>query len=181
MTRDAEMAGRDFVELVLRGIAAESDSSVVRVLLRQVESALALYIAPDHRDVARRRFADRIAELMRTAEPGSDSQLQFVRSFTSTATTDEHLALVQALLDGSQTLEGLQVDTDLRWDLLHQLVARGAPVRPRSTPSWPATTRPPAGGTPLPPARLALTPPPSARPGPTWSRTTSCPTRSRPP
>ena len=125
MTRDAEMAARDFVELVTSGIASETDSSVVRVLLRQVEAALTLYVAPEHRAAARERFADSIEALMRTAAPGSDSQLQFVRSFAPAATSDAQLAVVRGLLDGTQVLEGLEVDTDLRWALLHQLVAAG--------------------------------------------------------
>ena len=125
MTRDAEMAARDFVELVTSGIASETDSSVVRVLLRQVEAALTVYVAPEHRVAARDRFADSIEALMRTAAPRSDSQLQFVRSFAAAATSDAQLAVVRALLDGAEVLEGLEVDTDLRWGLLHQLVAAG--------------------------------------------------------
>ncbi len=125
MTRDAEMAPRDFVELVLGGIAAETDSSVVRVLLRQVESALLLYVAPQHRVPARARFAAGIEALMRSASAGSDSQLQFVRAFAAGATDDAQLAVVRGLLDGEQTFDGLTVDTDLRWGLLHALVARG--------------------------------------------------------
>ena len=39
--------------------------------------------------------------------------------------TDEHLAVVRGLLDGTDLLPGLSIDTDLRWHLLHQLVAAG--------------------------------------------------------
>jgi aminopeptidase N len=59
------------------------------------------------------------------AAAGSDSQLQLVRAFAGTACTDEHLEMVQAILDGTTVLEGLTVDTDLRWHLLHHLVAAG--------------------------------------------------------
>ena len=125
MTRDAEMAARDFVELVLRGIGEETDSSVMRALLRQVETALLLYVAPEHREATRARVADRLELLLRDAAPGSDPQLQFARAFASTATTPEQLALVARLLSGEEQVEGLVIDTDLRWALLHALVARG--------------------------------------------------------
>jgi aminopeptidase N len=125
MTRDAEMAPRDYLRLVLDGVGRETDSSVIRTLLAQANSVVALYVAPDHRDEARRQLADGMEALMRAAAPGSDAQLQFVRAFASSARTPEHLSTVSGLLDGSQRLEGLAVDTDLRWHLLHSLVAAG--------------------------------------------------------
>jgi aminopeptidase N len=125
MTRDAEMAPRDYLRLVLEGVGREHDSSVIRVLLGQATSVVALYVAPSYRDEARLSVASAMDSLMRSAEGGSDAQLQFVRAFSGAARTDEHLATVAGLLDGSVTLDGLAVDTDLRWHLLHALVAAG--------------------------------------------------------
>ncbi len=125
MTRDGEMAGRDYLTLVLGGVGKETDSSVLRSLLRQAEAVAALYVAPGHREEAAGRIAAATKQLMREAEPGSDAQLQFVRAFVSSARAPEDLDLVQGLLDGTESLEGLVVDTDLRWHLLHRLVATG--------------------------------------------------------
>ena len=41
------------------------------------------------------------------------------------------LALLAGLLDGSAAIDGLAVDTELRWRLLHRLVSRGAAGRGR--------------------------------------------------
>ena len=71
------------------------------------------------------RLADGLERLMHEAEAGSDSQLQFVRAFAGAATTDDQLNHVRAMLDGSAPVDGLTIDTDLRWHLLHQLVAAG--------------------------------------------------------
>ena len=125
MTRDGELAARDYLTLVLRGLATETDSSVVRTALRQVEVAVVLYCSPQSRERERLRLADGLAALLRDATPGSDSQLQFLRSFASAAVGDEHLAAVRRVLDGEDVLEGLRIDTDLRWHLLHRLVATG--------------------------------------------------------
>ena len=125
MTRDCEMSTTDYVTLVLSGVGRESDSSVTRTLLRQVETATMLYSAPAKREAARRRLADGLLQLMRAAEPGSDSQLQLAKAFAVVACTDEHLAVVSGVLDGSVPVEGLTIDTDLRWHLLHQLAAAG--------------------------------------------------------
>jgi aminopeptidase N len=59
------------------------------------------------------------------ARPGSDFQLVYTQAFVGTATSEQDLDYIQGLLDGSRVLEGLAVDTDLRWSLLHRLVVRG--------------------------------------------------------
>jgi aminopeptidase N len=63
---------------------------------------------------------------MRTAAPGSDLQLAWTRTFAAAARTPEHIALVRGILDGTELLPGLAVDTELRWSLLWALVAVGA-------------------------------------------------------
>ena len=125
MTRDAEMSTQDYVTLVLSGVGRETDSSVVRTLLRQAETAVILYADPATRQATRRRLADGLLDLLHAAQPGSDSQLQLARAFASTADTDQQLAVARAIFDGTERLDGLGIDTDLRWHLLHQLVAAG--------------------------------------------------------
>ena len=124
-TRDGETPARDFVDLVLRNIAHETDSSVVLVLLRQLSTALDLYVAPEHREATEVAAADRLLELARAAAGGSDTQLQLVKAFAGRASTPAQLDAVVALLDGKDSLDGLSIDTDLRWELLTSLVTGG--------------------------------------------------------
>ena len=126
MTRDAELAASHYLELVLGGIRNEHDSSMVRTLLAQAQSTVLLYVAPASRGQARDRLADELEQLLREAEPGSDRQLQFLRAFAAVSRREEHHGFLRALLGGHVSLPGLQVDTDLRWHLLHRLVAAGA-------------------------------------------------------
>lgn len=123
--RDGEIPARNYVELVLQNIASESDSSVVQVLLRQLATTLTFYVAPEDRQPMTAAAADSLWELSREAAPGSDSQLQFVKAFASHAESPEQLDTVAALLSGDLTLDGLEVDSDLRWELLTALVAGG--------------------------------------------------------
>ncbi len=125
MTRDAELAGRDFVDLVLGNVAAETDSSVVLVLLRQLTTTIRLYVAPEHRDAVARSAADRLLALARQAQAGSDTQLQLVKAFAAHAVSGKHLDAVSAFLSGDEQLDGLTIDTDLRWELLSSLVVGG--------------------------------------------------------
>ncbi|MBK6762867.1 MAG: aminopeptidase N [Micrococcales bacterium] len=125
MTRDAEMSTRAFLETVASGLADETEVGMVQQVLRQADSAVALYGAPDKRDAYADRLAGLLESLARAAAPGSDHQLAYVRGLISFARTPEREALLQGLIDGTQHLDGLTVDTDLRWSLLRRLVVLG--------------------------------------------------------
>ncbi|MFD5860492.1 aminopeptidase N [Streptomyces chartreusis] len=125
MTRDAELATRDYLSLVLSGIGKESDIGVVQSLQRQVKLAIELYAVPATREALLTRWTDATLAHLRAAEPGSDHQLAWARAFAAAARTPEQLDLLDALLDGSQTIEGLAVDTELRWAFVQRLAAVG--------------------------------------------------------
>ncbi|WP_340379133.1 aminopeptidase N [Streptomyces sp. SS7] len=125
MTRDAELPTRDYLSLVLSGIGKESDIGVVQSLHRQVKLAIDLYGAPATREALLTRWTDATLAHLRTSAAGSDHQLAWARAFAATARTPEQLDLLEALLDGSQTIEGLAVDTELRWAFVERLAAVG--------------------------------------------------------
>ncbi|HSK26357.1 MAG TPA: aminopeptidase N [Jiangellales bacterium] len=125
MLRDAELATRDYVELVLGGVDRETDVGVVQTLLGTTRAAIDVYADPADRLSLSSRWASGLHQLALAAEPGSDQQLTFVRAWASAAASPEHLDEVAGLLDGSHSLPGLAVDTELRWLLLQRLVVVG--------------------------------------------------------
>lgn len=125
MTRDGELATRDYLALVLTGIGKESDIGVVQSLHRQAKLALELYAAPEWRETGLARWTAATLEHLRAAEPGSDHQVAWARAFAATARTDAQLDLLQGLLDGTETVEGLVVDTEMRWAFVGRLAAAG--------------------------------------------------------
>ena len=125
MTRDAEMRATDWVELVLRGIGTETDLTAVRSLVSRTGQAVSLYTASENRQAAQERWETGLLELVRSAPAGSDQQLAFLRGLAGTACSTEALDLLASLLDGSAQLDGLTVDTDLRWELLSGLTREG--------------------------------------------------------
>lgn len=128
--RDGETPARNYVELILQNIASESDSSVVLVLLRQLATTLAFYVKPDDQKAMEIAAADSLWELAEGAAAGSDSQLQFVKAFALHAQTGPQLDVVEKILDGTGTPDGLSVDADLRWELLTSLVVGGHKGQP---------------------------------------------------
>ncbi len=125
MTRDAETAARAFVDLILKNVGAERESTITLMLLRQLATAISLYAEPKVADALWERTADALWSLAQAAEPGSDNQLQFVKAFAGQARTPAQLDTAQALLDDKTSDKGLPIDTDLAWDLLIGLVAGG--------------------------------------------------------
>ncbi|MGW1978390.1 aminopeptidase N [Streptomyces sp. NPDC001889] len=125
MTRDGELATRDYLSLVLSGIGKESDIGVVQSLHRQVKTAIELYAAPEWRETGLNQWTEATLAHLRAAEPGSDHQLAWARAFAATARTPQQLDLLQALLDGADSIEGLAVDTELRWAFVERLAATG--------------------------------------------------------
>ena len=125
MCRDAELAARDYVELVLSGLGSITEIATLQTILRQVVAAVRRFADPHWRAEGLARLAEAFRALALNAEPGSDFQLAFAMSFTSVATSPSDLGLLSGLLDGSITIEGLDVDTDLRWLMLRRLASRG--------------------------------------------------------
>ncbi|MDQ1573608.1 MAG: aminopeptidase, partial [Actinomycetota bacterium] len=128
--RDAETKPSEFVKLVLANIATETESTVVRTTLSQLVEVTRYYVAPANRAATIERVGDALWALATSAAPGSDAQFQFVKFFANIASTSAHVDALQKLRDGSSVLEGLEVDTDLDWEILQSLVLNGAAGKP---------------------------------------------------
>jgi aminopeptidase N len=125
MTRDAEMRATDFVTLVLSNIAAETDAFGSARIPGFAASAVASLSAPANRAALRASWESGLLRLLEEAETGSDHQLTFLRALAAAAHTDPVLEVLEGLLEGDRSIDGLVVDTDLRWSLLHALARTG--------------------------------------------------------
>ncbi|MFI7702395.1 aminopeptidase N [Nonomuraea sp. NPDC049480] len=125
MTRDGEMSTRDYVKLVVSGAGTVTDITVLQTILRQARMAAQQYADPAWRAEGLALLAGELRSLFGSAEPRSDRQLAYLQAFAPVATSAEDLDLLQGILEGTTVPEGLSVDADLRWSLLHALVAGG--------------------------------------------------------
>ncbi len=121
--RDAELPAAAFVRLVLGSVGHETQSSARGLSLSRLELAIGRYLADDHRSAVSAETGDAVWALAELAPPGSDAQLQFAKAFIRSAATQAHAELLGSLLDGSLRLDGLEIDLDLRWELV---IARSA-------------------------------------------------------
>ncbi|WP_212821888.1 aminopeptidase N [Polymorphospora rubra] len=126
MVRDAELAARDYVALVLAGLPAEDDINLVTQTLRQGASTLANYADPAWAPQGWAEYARTARTALAGAPAGSGFQLAWARAFATAARSAEDLAVLRGWLDGVDVPAGLTIDTELRWALLQALVANGA-------------------------------------------------------
>jgi aminopeptidase N len=126
MVRDGELAARRYVDIVLNNVGAETDIGVVGDLIGRIAGAIEVYGDPSNRDASWLKAAARLRELVDGAEKGSDFQLAYTRGFIGAATSEQDLAFVRGLLDGTQSIDGVEIDTDLRWGIVTTLASAGA-------------------------------------------------------
>ncbi|WP_232664356.1 aminopeptidase N [Pseudonocardia sp. TRM90224] len=134
MTREAELKARDFVSLVAGGFGKETEVGVVQRLLLQAQTAMASYA--DEQWAAERGWpllTDALRFRLDTAPAGSDAQLTVVNALANGVLSQQLLDRIRGWLIDVDVPEGLVVDTDLRWRLLHALVAHGAAGEPEIT------------------------------------------------
>jgi aminopeptidase N len=126
MLRDGELAARDYVRLVTRGLPAESDINLVTATINQARSALAFYADPAWAPEGWQRLARSAERALERAEPCSGFQLAWARAYAAAARDGADLAVLAAWLRGEHAPAGMDIQSDLRWSLLHSLVAGGA-------------------------------------------------------
>ncbi|GAA2918108.1 aminopeptidase N [Streptomyces mexicanus] len=125
LTRDALLPARAFIDLVLRFAGRETDIGVLQMLHAWAQSALVHYVAPAWRETGGRALAEGALAELRQAEPGSEHQLAWARFFASVASAPADLDLLKGLLEGTEEIDGLDVDQELRWAFLEPLAAHG--------------------------------------------------------
>jgi aminopeptidase N len=125
MTRDAELSTTDYLNMILSADLGSIEIGVAQQLLLQARSAIEQFGNPANRAANRDGLANLLIEALAKTEPGSDHQLAFVKNIVGIARTKDHISLIEGWLDGSAKPAGLEVDTDLRWQLVARLVALG--------------------------------------------------------
>ncbi|MEU0388340.1 aminopeptidase N [Streptomyces chartreusis] len=125
MTRDALLPATDFVDLVLRFAGRESQIGVLQMLHGWAEAAVTHYTAPARRETSARLLAEGARRELYAAGPGSEHQLAWARFFARTATAEADFELLGDLLAGTASVEGLDLDQELRWVFLEPLAAHG--------------------------------------------------------
>jgi aminopeptidase N len=125
MVQQGELSVPAFVTILAGGMGREPGVSLLQTLHMTAARLMAVMADPAWVPAGKQQLAAAALPLLHAAEPGSDHQLAWMQLLAWTAITPEQLDLLAGLLDGSTEIEGLTVDTELRWALLRRLAATG--------------------------------------------------------
>src|SRR3984957_1260527 len=125
MVNHAELSVPAFVQILVAGMGSEPAVSVLQSLHMTASRLMSVTADPGWLPEGKKQLATAALALLRAAEPGSDHQLAWMQLLSWTAVTPEQVDFVSGLLDGSVTVPGLTVDTELRWAFLRRLAVLG--------------------------------------------------------
>jgi aminopeptidase N len=125
MVQRAELSVPAFVRILVGGMSKEPAVSVLQILHMTAARLMAVTADPRWLPAGKQQLADAALDLLQSAEPGSDHQLAWMQLLGWTAATPAQLDFLAGILAGNVVVDGLAVDTELRWTLLRRLAAMG--------------------------------------------------------
>jgi aminopeptidase N len=126
MVRDGRLPAGRFLELVRGNVTDEDQPGVLQRLLQRSIAAAERYGDPAAHDARLTTLATDARIALEAAPPSSDQQLAWARHWATVARGDAaQLADVRRLLAGDLDIDGLVIDTDLRWWLVSALAQAG--------------------------------------------------------
>ncbi len=125
MVQRAELSVPAFVRILVGGMSKEPAVSVLQILHMTAARLMAVTADPRWLPAGKQQLADAALGLLQAAEPGSDHQLAWMQLLGWTAATPAQLDFLAGILAGNVVVDGLAVDTELRWTLLRRLAAMG--------------------------------------------------------
>lgn len=125
MTRDGEFPAERFVDMTLRLLATETESTTFRYALACMGTTAHHYVAPARRDDVLRHVAAELWTLANAAAAGSDTQFQLATAYLGYGEEGDaaFAANAHGLLDGTVRLEGLEIDNNFTWTIVQALTS----------------------------------------------------------
>ena len=125
MTRDGEFPAERFVDMTLRLLATETESTTFRYALACMSTTAHHYVAPARREEVLRHVAAGLWTLANAAEAGSDTQFQLITAYLGYGEEGDaaFAANAHGLLDGTVTLDGLDIDNNFTWTIVNALAS----------------------------------------------------------
>ncbi|OZG61259.1 aminopeptidase N [Bifidobacterium lemurum] len=125
MTRDGEFPATRFIDMTLRLLSAETESTTFRYALSCMGTAVHHYVPADSRDEMLRHVAAELWALANVADAGSDNQFQLATAYLGYGEEgdDAFAANARGLLNGTISLPELEIDNNLRWTIITALTS----------------------------------------------------------
>ncbi|MCA9831653.1 MAG: aminopeptidase N [Dehalococcoidia bacterium] len=124
MVRDQQLSSLEFLALVRERIGREPRIEMVEVVLNQAQVALARYVPEERKAAEATALCAAAWDGLHAAAEG-DPKITWMRAMINAAANEADLALLARVADGQETVAGLTVDQQMRWDIATKHVAYG--------------------------------------------------------
>ncbi|MFJ3956619.1 aminopeptidase N [Arthrobacter sp. NPDC090010] len=125
-TRDGIRPAEEYIRMAMRFAHTEPTIGVLQSVLSNAVLAVNHYVPAAGRAGLRDELTQTAVARLQDAEAGSDAQLAWARCVMALSLhSTKALHLLTGLLNGGQQVDGLALDTKLRWAALEALAAHG--------------------------------------------------------
>lgn len=125
MTRDAEFPAAEYIKIALAQLASEDQATTFKTVLKALLTTVRQYVAPAQAKDMSRYTSSELWKLVQEAEAGSDAQFQLLGAYLSLGSDEDFEEHAHDLLNGSLILPGIDVDNNLRWQIIIALARAG--------------------------------------------------------
>jgi aminopeptidase N len=125
MTRDAELPTRRYVELVTRHAKHEEEPALIERVLSQALAATDQFSDPSNRNHLRALLQASAREQIDSLPKDAVLRLSWTRCLIATSVSPKELDFLAALVEERERIEGVPLDTDLRWLAVARLATTG--------------------------------------------------------
>lgn len=118
--REAELNPKDYVELVIKNVAAEKDETIVSSMLGRANTAMNYYLNDKTRETLAPKLEEILINKLQTAET-LGQRITFYRSFLNVANSEKAKQLLKDVLSGKFKIEGFNLKTKDKFDIVTKL------------------------------------------------------------
>jgi aminopeptidase N len=119
--REAELAPKDYVSLVIKNIAVEKDEVTIQAILNRVSAAFTYYLSDEQSKELAPQMEKVLRERMLNAET-LGQRITFYRAFLSIASTDAAREDLKKLLHGELKVNGMTLHARDKADIITKLI-----------------------------------------------------------
>ncbi|MGI8926892.1 MAG: aminopeptidase N [Tepidiformaceae bacterium] len=126
MVRDQQFSSVEYLALLREKLPLERATELLDATLGQAAAAAARFVPEEERETEAHRLFESAWAALRDA-PRGDAQIIWARALFGFASTAADLERAARLADGAESIAGLEIDQDMRWNLAVRFVAYGLP------------------------------------------------------
>ena len=119
--REAELNPRDYVELAIKNVGAETDELTANIVLNRVATAMNYYLTDKQQTELAPRLEQVLLARMRTAET-LGQRVVFYRAFLNLVTTDDARQILKDLLSSKFQISGFKLKAKDKFDIVTRLL-----------------------------------------------------------